>query len=110
MSPGAKYKFYIPHEIAYGMEPRNTVIGGNETLIMEVELVASEAPRPRPTPGLGSSAVTPPVRVPRPSKATAVTPPVKVEIPAKTPAKEAKREARVTPPVKVEFPKKPENK
>ncbi|MCB1094159.1 MAG: FKBP-type peptidyl-prolyl cis-trans isomerase [Verrucomicrobiae bacterium] len=110
MSPGAKYKFYIPHDIAYGMEPRNTVIGGNETLIMEVELVSSEAPRPRPTPGLGSSAVTPPVRVPRPNKATAVTPPVKVEIPAKAPGKEAKREARVTPPVKVEFPQKPENK
>ena len=111
MSPGAKYKFYIPHEIGYGMEPRNNVIGGNETVVMEVELVSSEAPSQRPTPGLGSSAVTPPVRVPRPTnKATAVTPPVKVELPEKTPGKEAKREARVTPPVKVEFPQKPEQK
>ncbi|MDA0812518.1 MAG: FKBP-type peptidyl-prolyl cis-trans isomerase [Verrucomicrobia bacterium] len=110
MSPGAKYKFYIPHEIGYGMEPRNNVIGGNEALVMEVELVSSEAPTQRPTPGVGSSAVTPPVRVPRPdNKATAVTPPVKVEIPA-NPGQEPKREVRVTPPVKVEFPQKPEQK
>ncbi|MGK0190741.1 MAG: FKBP-type peptidyl-prolyl cis-trans isomerase, partial [Verrucomicrobiales bacterium] len=114
MSPGAKYKLYIPHALGYGMEPRNNVLGGNETLIMEVELVSVEPPRQskRPTPGLGSSAVTPPVRVPLPKKnrATAVTPPVKVEIPPRKPGNEAKRSTRVTPPVKVEFPQKTEEK
>lgn len=114
MSPGAKYKLYIPHNIGYGMQPRNNVLGGNETLIIEVELVSTEPPRQarRPTPGAGASAVTPPVRVPLPKKgtATAVTPPVKVEIPPKTPGKDAKRGTRVTPPVKVEFPPKKEAK
>jgi len=114
MTPGARYKLYIPHDLAYGMEPKNNVIGGNETLIMEVELVSAEPPRQaqRPAPGVGSSAVTPPVRVPLPKRsgggATAVTPPVKVEIPPRTPGKEANR--RVTPPVKVEFPQKKETK
>lgn len=115
MSPGAKYKFYIPHELAYGMEPRNNLVGGNETLIMEVELIGAEPPRQaaRPAPGVGASAVTPPVRVPLPAvgdpgKATAVTPPVKVEIPQAAPETDARRGTRVTPPVKVEFPKKEE--
>jgi FKBP-type peptidyl-prolyl cis-trans isomerase FklB len=109
MSPGAHYKFYIPHDLAYGMEPKNNSIGGNEALIMDVELVSTEPPRAPTGPGRrpGASAVTPPVRVPLKNnkpKATAVTPPVKVEFPKG--GKDAKRDVRVTPPVKVEFPKK----
>lgn len=40
MSPGAKYKFYIPSELAYGPRGSGANIGPNEALIFDVELVA----------------------------------------------------------------------
>ena len=38
MTPGAKYRFYIPHELAYGTRPAGPKIPGGSTLIFEVEL------------------------------------------------------------------------
>lgn len=40
MKPGAKYKFYIPGELAYGASGSGGGIGPNETLIFEVELLS----------------------------------------------------------------------
>ena len=39
MKVGAKYRFTIPPELAYGQSGAGNVIGPNQTLIFEVELV-----------------------------------------------------------------------
>ena len=39
MSEGAKYEFYIPSNLAYGRRGAGGVIGPDETLIFEVELL-----------------------------------------------------------------------
>jgi FKBP-type peptidyl-prolyl cis-trans isomerase len=40
MKEGAKYKFWIPGELAYGQNPPpQGEIGPNETLVFEVELL-----------------------------------------------------------------------
>lgn len=42
MSPGAKYKFYIPPKLAYGERGAGTKIGPNQALVFEVELLKIE--------------------------------------------------------------------
>ena len=39
MKPGAKYKFYIPQELAYGAQERGEKIKPYSTLIFDVELI-----------------------------------------------------------------------
>ena len=39
MSKGAKYKFFIPSNLAYGAQGAGKVIGPNATLVFEVELL-----------------------------------------------------------------------
>jgi FKBP-type peptidyl-prolyl cis-trans isomerase len=42
MNVGSTYKLYIPSALAYGVEGAEGAIGPNETLIFEVELLATE--------------------------------------------------------------------
>lgn len=44
MTVGAKYKFYIPSQLAYGEQGGGGKIGPNETLIFEVELLSIDKP------------------------------------------------------------------
>lgn len=77
MKKGARYKFWIPGELAYGMTPRQGgVIEAMDALVFEVELVDVQTPQPRVTPPVS---INPQTRKP----ATAVTPPVSVTIPPK---------------------------
>jgi FKBP-type peptidyl-prolyl cis-trans isomerase FkpA len=41
MNVGSSYKLYIPSSLAYGAEGAGGVIGPNETLVFEVELLAT---------------------------------------------------------------------
>ncbi|MES0873916.1 FKBP-type peptidyl-prolyl cis-trans isomerase [Sinimarinibacterium thermocellulolyticum] len=42
MTPGSKYKFFIPSKLAYGERGAGVKIGPNETLVFEVELISVE--------------------------------------------------------------------
>ena len=39
MKEGAKYKFFIPSDLAYGVQGAGHVIGANQALIFEIELL-----------------------------------------------------------------------
>lgn len=43
MSPGAKYRLFIPSNLAYGANPQGEVIRPNETLIFDVEMISFES-------------------------------------------------------------------
>lgn len=49
MNKGAKFKLYIPAELAYGTRGAGDVIGPNQVLVFEVELV-DFGPAPQPVP------------------------------------------------------------
>jgi len=48
MKVGAKYKFFVPSELAYGVNGARGAIGPNATLIFEVELLGIEPPEKKP--------------------------------------------------------------
>ena len=53
MSEGAKYRFYIPQSLAYGMQSPSPTIPPGSALIFDVELIEvnpAEAPAPAPAP------------------------------------------------------------
>lgn len=45
MTPGSKYKFYIPSDLAYGERGAGVKIGPNQVLIFEVELLSIGEPK-----------------------------------------------------------------
>jgi len=45
MTPGSKYKFYIPSALGYGERGAGVKIGPNETLVFEVELLSVGEPK-----------------------------------------------------------------
>ncbi len=49
MKPGAKYKFFIPQELAYGYQQRSAVIKPFSTLIFDVELLEIVSNQPAQT-------------------------------------------------------------
>ncbi|BDS07693.1 hypothetical protein NT6N_27330 [Oceaniferula spumae] len=86
MPVGAKWKLFIPSDLAYGPRAAGPKIGANSTLIFELELVEIQAaPTPPPAPPAAPQAQ------PRPG-ATAVTPPVEVPAPPKKDPKKASAE------------------
>ena len=61
MTPGSKYKFYIPSNLAYGERGAGAKIGPNETLVFEVELLSFEK-------GGGKPEADKPAMAPKPAK------------------------------------------
>ncbi|MGH8446975.1 MAG: FKBP-type peptidyl-prolyl cis-trans isomerase [Solimonas sp.] len=45
MTPGSKYKFYIPSDLAYGERGAGVKIGPNQVLTFEVELLSVDEPK-----------------------------------------------------------------
>lgn len=47
MNAGSKYKFYIPYDMAYGLNDQGPLIPGGSTLIFEIELIDVKKPAAR---------------------------------------------------------------
>ncbi|MCP5537480.1 MAG: FKBP-type peptidyl-prolyl cis-trans isomerase [Akkermansiaceae bacterium] len=76
MPVGAKWRIFLPANLAYGSRAAGPKIGANSALIFELELVEIQAaPEAAPAPP------APPVPSPARPKASAVTPPVQVPAP-----------------------------
>lgn len=52
MTPGSKYRFYVPASLAYGSQSPNSKIGPNAVLILEVELLNVDSAAPVPPPAV----------------------------------------------------------
>ena len=46
MPEGSKWQIFLPPELAYGQRGAGAVIGPNETLIFEIELIAVRQAKP----------------------------------------------------------------
>ncbi len=68
MPIGAKWKLFIPTNLAYGPNPPSPQIAPNSALIFDLELVEIQVAPPAPKQP-AASAVTPPVPIPAPPKA-----------------------------------------
>lgn len=80
MPVGAKWKIFLPANLAYGPRAAGPKIGANSALIFELELVEIQAAPPAPAPvptSPGATAVTPPVQVPPAPRAKATDAPKK---------------------------------
>lgn len=79
MPIGAKWKLFIPANLAYGPRGAGAKIKPNSALIFELELVEIQKAAPMPAPG--GVPIPTPGAAPRKPKATAVTPAVQVPVP-----------------------------
>ena len=111
MPVGAKWRLYIPSDLAYGKRRRSAKIGPNSTLIFDLELVDIQKAAPR-------RAVSPPIQVPPPSgkkasgqtrktrKVRAVSQPVQIPPPPKNGAAKPAKPRAVSQPVEIPPPPK----
>lgn len=109
MPVGAKWRLYIPSNLAYGERRRSAKIGPNSTLIFDLELVDIQKPAPR-------RAVSPPIQVPPPksgknatgrtTKPRAVSQPVQIPPPPKKDGAKPAKPRAVSQPVEIPPPPK----
>jgi FKBP-type peptidyl-prolyl cis-trans isomerase FklB len=65
MKPGAKWKVFVPPDLAYGERARGRQIGPNSTLIFEMELLSIEPPATQPAERPARIRPRPPTRAPK---------------------------------------------
>jgi len=109
MPVGAKWRLFIPADLAYGTQRRSEKIAPNSTLIFDLELVDIQKPTP-------NRAVSPPIQVPPPTgknatgrttRPRAVSQPVQIPPPSKSGAvAKPARPRAVSQPVQIPPPPK----